>query len=447
MTLNGDPPVDQWVREFQSKGLTRRQFTFRLLAAGLSLPAAAAFIEACTSGGGTTSGPVTLQFMKFQNDNDDKAIMKALDRWNQTNKDIQVKFVTVPFSDYLGAKLTTAFAAGTGPDIFWMSPGNFLSYVSNGIAAPLDDVVADVKSDYLDAAIKAVSVNGKVYSLPFEMEPVALYYRKDILSAAGVTPPTTWDELTAAAKKLTTANRSGVMIETAQNAYQNFTWYPFLWSAGGEVINADWTASALRTDAAASAFDIWGQLVKRGYAPKKTAAITADAGPLGRGETAMQVCGFWAIAQLKASFPDLQYGVVKLPAPAGKSSTTVYGGWTHMVSAKGKYIAQAKKFSKWLWMQDQTFPHDWACVTNTKFSPRNTVNTSCSTEFGTPPKDFFTSQVLPTARAEPRYPDQIVKAVGDGIQAALFTDKSGQQAAAVAADAIDSFLKTYKGAH
>jgi hypothetical protein len=40
-----------------------------------------------------------------------------------------------------------------------------------------------------------------------------------------------------------------------------------------------------------------------------------------------------------------------------------------------------------------------------------------------------------------------VKAVGDGIQAALFTDKSGQQAAAVAADAIDSFLKTYKGAH
>ena len=59
----------------------------------------------------------------------------------------------------------------------------------------------------------------------------------------------------------------------------------------------------------------------------------------------------------------------------------------------------------------------------------------------------FQSQVLPTARAEPRYPDQIVKAVGDGIQAALFTDKSGQQAAAVAADAIDSFLKTYKGAH
>lgn len=447
MTLNGDPPVDQWVREFQSKGLTRRQFTFRLLAAGLSLPAAAAFIEACSTGGSTPSGPVTLQFMKFQSDNDDKAIIRAVDRWNAANKDIQVKFVTVPFNDYLGAKLTTAFAAGTGPDIFWMSPGNFLSYVSNGIAAPVDDIVSSVRSDYLDASINAVTVNGKIYSLPFEMEPVALYYRKDALSAAGIEPPTTWDELLTAAQKLTTSKRSGIVIQPDWNYYQNFTWYPFLWSAGGEVMNADWSASTLRTDAAASAFDIWGQLMKRGFAPKKTQTGTWDIGPLGRGEAAMQVCGFWAIAGLKADFANVQYGITKIPAPSGQSSKTVYGGWTHMISAKSKYIPQAKQFSKWLWMQDKDFPHDWACVTNTKYSPRKSVNTGCASEFSTSPKNFFTDQVLPTARAEPRYPDQIVKAIGDGLQAAMFTEKNGKQAAAIAADGIDSFLKTYKGAH
>lgn len=439
-------PLDVLVKRFQNGRITRRQFSGGLLAAGLSLPAVSALLEACGGGGGS-NGKVTLQWWKFAADHDDGAIRRAVGRWNKQNPDIQVNFQTFPVSDYEGTKLTTAFASGTGPDMFWISAGAFLDYVNSGVAQPVDDLFKDVRGQYLQAAIDAVTVNGKIYAIPFEMEPVALYYRTDLLEKAGVTPPQTWDELLDAAGKLTTGHQQGIIIEPAQGVYQNFTWYPFLWSAGGEVVDANWKASALRTPAAASAFDVWGQLMRKGYAPKKLAGLSADAGPLGRGEVAMQVCGFWAIAQIKSAFPKAQFGVTRIPIPSGGKPVTVYGGWRHMLSSRSQHLDAAKKFASWLWMQDTTFPKDWACQTNTKFSPRKAINSACGTLFDAAPENFFTDQVLPTARAEPRYPDQIVKAVGDGIQAALYQGKSGEQAATQAADAIDQYLKTYKGAH
>jgi len=426
-------------KQVKNGGLTRRTFMVRSLATGASVAALGSPLRAFGAG-----GKGTLQFWKFAAENDDPVIRDAVKRWNDAHPDIQVNFQTFPPDQYHGTKLTTAFAAKRGPDIFWISPGAFINYVNNGVAAPVDDIVD--KSAYIPASIAAVSVKGKMYALPFEMEPVALYYRKDVLGKAGIQPPGTWDELLAAAKELTGGQQKGIVIEPAPGPYQNFTWYPFLWSAGGEVVDATSRKSALRSPHAAAAFDLWGKLVRQGYAPGRVPTLTADSGPLGRGETAMQVCGFWAIAQLKANFPSVEYGIVRIPSPAGGKPVTVYGGWTQMINAHGKAVPQAEAFTKWLWTEDKTFPQEWACRHNSKFSPNKTINEQCADVFDTPPYSIFKNEILPTARAEPRYPDQVVKAVGDGLQAAMFSGKSGEEAAALAAGKIDAYLSTYKGA-
>jgi multiple sugar transport system substrate-binding protein len=428
--------------------LTRRAFTGRALAAGAGATTLGSLLAACgggsSSGGSSANGKVTLTFWKFVAEHDDPLIKATVARWNKAHPNTQVAFQTFPSDQYSGTKLTTAFAGGKGPDIFWISPGAFINYVNNGVAAPIDDIVD--KSKFNAASVKAVSNDGKMYALPFEMEPVALYYRKDVLSKAGIEPPKTWDELLAAAKELTGGKQKGIIIEPSPGPYQNFTWYPFLWSAGGEVVNADSSKSALRTPQAASAFDLWGQLVRGGSAPKKAATLTADIGQLGRGEAAMQVCGFWGIAQLKSGFKKVDYGIVPLPTPAGGKQVTVYGGWTQMISAKGKSVDRAKEFTKWLWTQDKEFPQQWACRHNSKFSPNPTINQECADVFDSEPYRTFKDEILPTARAEPRYPDQVVKAVGDGLQAAMFSGKSGEEAANLAADAIDTYLSSYRGA-
>lgn len=435
----------------QEGGLTRRQFSVRTLAAGVSLTTLSQFLAACSDdeagpseAGGGKDGPVELQFWKFVAENDDPTIAAAVKQWNAENPDVSVKFQTFPFADYTGAKLTTAFAAGKGPDVFWISPGAFLNYVNADVAAPVDDILD--KGKFNPASVAAVSVDGTMRAVPFEQEPVGLYYRRDHLEEAGIAPPETWDELVAAAGELTGGNRKGIFIEPAPGPYQNFTWYPFLWSAGGEVVNQDSTASALRTPEAASAFDLWGRLVSDGMAPKKTEVGTFDIGPLGRGECSMQVCGFWALSTLQADFADEPIGIVPIPPPAGGTPVTVYGGWTQMVNAKSKNVDAAKQFTKWLWLQNDQFAEDWACRKGSKFSPREAINDACSDVFGVEPHSIFTEQILPTARAEPRYPDQVVKAVGDGLQAAMFAGKSGEEAAGIAADAVDRFLSSYRGA-
>jgi multiple sugar transport system substrate-binding protein len=429
--------------------LTRRAFTGRALAAGASFSALGTLLAACGGdddggGGSQPDEPVTLSFWKFVSEHDDPTIEAAVKRWNQANPKIQVKFQTFPFADYTGTKLTTAFAAGKGPDIFWISPGAFLNYVNNGVSEPVDDIVD--KSAYSEAAVSAVSVDGKMQALPFEQEPVALYYRTDVLEKAGIDPPKDWDELTAAAKELTGGKQKGIFIEVAPGPYQNFTWYPFLWSAGGEVVASDSKSSALRTPEAASAFELWGTLVRDGYAPSKTAEATTVIDPLARGECAMQVCGFWAIAQLKANFKNARYGVVPLPTAPGGKQVTVYGGWTQMVNSQGKHVEQAKAFTRGLWIEDKEFPENWACRNGSKFSPREAINDACADVFDKNPYSTFTNDILPTARAEPRYPDQVVKAVGDGLQAAMFSGASGEEAANQAADAVDKYLSRYRGA-
>src|SRR5918996_1158642 len=429
---------------YRRRVLTRRQFNRQALASGVSGGALGSLLAACGDDDGGDAGPVTLRFWKFVAEGADEAIQETVDLWNEENPDIQVQFETFPFEEYTTTTLTTAFAGGRGPDIFWISPGAFVDFVNQEAAAPLGDII-DVEA-YNEASIQAVSVDGEIMSLPFEMEPVGLYYRTDFLEEAGVQPPQTWDELMAAAEELTGGGRSGVVIELIKGPYQNFTWYPFLWSAGGEGVNDDSTESALRTPEAASVIDLWGQLVQRGFAPERTEEGTNNIGPLGRGETAMQVCGFWAIAQMQADFADAPFSVAPIPAPAGGTPVTVYGGWTQMINSRGPNVEQAKEFARWMWVENEEFGEEWACRIGSKFSPIEQVNERCSDVFAEDPYSIFTEQILPTARAQPRYPDQVTRAVFEALQSTMFAGASGEDAANGAADEIDAFLANYDGA-
>jgi hypothetical protein len=68
-------------------------------------------------------------------------------------------------------------------------------------------------------------------------------------------------------------------------------------------------------------------------------------------------------------------------------------------------------------------------------------------QFNSPQHKIFQNKLLPISRAEPRYSSQMLKAVSDGLQASMFSGKSGTDAAKLAADGVDRFLATYKGAH
>lgn len=435
-----------------SDRLDRAALLRRLAVAGASLGTAAPLLrgaDALAAGSRVASraaSKVTLRFWKFDDSGSpDNLIKKAIEQWNSLHPNIQVKLQTFPFNDYLATVLPTAFASGKGPDIFWISGGNLLQYANQDVLQPMDSMVRPHIKDFKPTVIKYTTVNGHIPVVPFELTPIALFYRKDILKNAGVAVPRTWPEVLAACEKLTTGKQYGIVVEPTQGTYQVFTFMPFLWMTGANTMNKAWTKSLLRTPAAASAFEFWGQLIQKGYAPRKAVGgTTADITPIGNGEAAMQVCGYWAVAAMKSTFKDVDYGVITLPHPVGRKTVSVGGGWMQAVNSKGTHVAEAMAFTKWMWFQT-SFSHNWNCVANTEFSSRNNVNASCQKIQSGPEDTYFRNVVLPTARPEERYPDPILKSIGDGIQAAMFGGKSGTDAAKIAADGIDKFLKTYHG--
>ena len=204
----------------------------------------------------------------------DKWFEDVVKSWNDSH-DVKVELVYVPNNAYMdGTKLPTAFASGAGPDLFIISPGDFLRYANGGVLldiAPFMEQAA--RDDFLPSVIANRMVNGKIYGLPYEVEPMAMYYSVDAFNEVGLTEkdvPKTWDELLAVAKKLTNSKRFGVLFETNPGYYQNFTWYPFLWEAGGDFQTQD-GKSAFNSPGTVAALKFWQDCSQHGRRAAETA--------------------------------------------------------------------------------------------------------------------------------------------------------------------------------
>ena len=103
--------------------------------------------------------------------------VKMVEDWNAGN-DPKVNLEYVVGSEYIsGTKLATSFASGQGPDIFIISPGDFLRYYNGGVLADLTPHIEEAaQKDFPQSVIANRMVDGKIYGVPMEVEPMAFYY-------------------------------------------------------------------------------------------------------------------------------------------------------------------------------------------------------------------------------------------------------------------------------
>ena len=105
----------------------------------------------------------------------------------------------------------------------------------------------EAKKDLFPNVMETRMVDGKIYGLPMEVEPMAMYYSVKAFQEAGLSEtdlPKTWDQFLEISKKLTKGNRFGCLFETTPGYYQTFTWYPFMWQGGGDIATPDGKYSA-----------------------------------------------------------------------------------------------------------------------------------------------------------------------------------------------------------
>ncbi len=123
-------------------------------------------------------------------------------------------------------------------DVIWPAP-----MVAAGWLAPLDQwFTSERRAEYLPGAIRANTIGGKIYGVPWYTDAGLLYYRKDLLDKHNARVPTTWDELISTAQRIVAAENNpqlgGFLFQGARiEALANF-FFEVLWSNGGDIIDS-----------------------------------------------------------------------------------------------------------------------------------------------------------------------------------------------------------------
>ena len=82
------------------------------------------------------------------------------------------------------------------PDVIESVLEGMIAYQRAGLLEPIDDLFNKWpdKDQFIPSTIKALTLNGKLYGVPYNTNVRVLLYRKDLFEKYGLTPPKTWDE-------------------------------------------------------------------------------------------------------------------------------------------------------------------------------------------------------------------------------------------------------------
>ena len=209
--------------------------------------------------------------------------------------------------------MTAQFSAGEPPDLFYLQAEFADAWIEDGLLEPLDPYFAGNPEfdtgPFFDPLIQAFEFEGQTYGLPKDASPLALFYNPDMLEAAGVEPPTTWDELTAAAEALTTDDVYGLCLGAELPRVG-----AFIYQNGGGIYNEDGSELTIAAPESVEAIDFVLGMHEAG-----TLMVPADTGAgwcgeaFGLGQAAMTMEGNWLYPAMENDFPDTPFEVAELP--------------------------------------------------------------------------------------------------------------------------------------
>ena len=387
----------------------------------------------------TTGEPVTLKYWSFHTGGEGDYIEAKVALWNEQHPEIQIEHTVVNQSDYTTTVIPTAYANGEAPDILYVEPATFKKYAEKGMLADLSTYYTDaLKADMLPSALEAVTLDGKIYALPMEMETLGLFYNADMLEAAGIKAPETWDELHDAAKALTTDDVYGIAMPVEDSGYTLFNWWPFMWMAGADIYDAEGKIT-VDTPEMAQALDYWGSFYQEGIAPGSLQIGPWDIGNVGTGIAAMQIGGTYMISAAEDTYADVNIKVVPLPHPEGKEAVTVAGGQKMALNAQSAHIAEAAQFIFWLYgnTENNDLASEWVTQAKFAYPARQSIIDNNKEVFEQGLRADFT-KFYSTAVPEPSYSAEVTDIIGDMTQNVMFGGMSGADAAAQAQKDIEA---------
>lgn len=298
-----------------------------------------------------TGAPKELIFTSWANTGEIAVLSKAVDKYNEMQDEYKVIFQNAPGEGY-EQKLITSLAGGTGPDVFYAGESTVAKVVANGTAAELTEFLKSDKSYVKPEEFSeglwgaAKTLDGKIYGLTVDCNPVLLYYSPKMFKELGIKDPQeyfdegnwTWETFDDTLDKLLENGKKG-FIMNGDPIYV----YSFVYGNGGTI----WDGDTYRfDDKAKEAFKYIVDRIQDGrftYAGSLPKGQGADASFIS-GQVGYVTAGRWFTPTFHEAGIDFDY--IPYPTRNGEKYGPVFTATAYMcVNSNSKNLEGAMEFA------------------------------------------------------------------------------------------------------
>lgn len=225
--------------------------------------------------------------------------------------------VNVQVANDLNQQLSQGFAAGSPPDLFYLSADAVAGYAANGSLQAYGESL-EHRDDFYPSLVENFTVEEEFYCAPKDFSTLALVINTDLWEDVGLTEddyPQSWEDLAEVSETLTTDDHVGLAFSPE---YQRVG--VFMAQAGGGLESEGEPVAESQENVTALEY-VQEQMESGNFA--FTSEIGAGWGgeALGMGSAAMVIEGNWITGAMSNDFPDVNYTVAELPEGPGGPGT------------------------------------------------------------------------------------------------------------------------------
>ncbi len=315
--------------------------------------------------------PVTLSLAVWGAQAEEDAFNAAIRRYQQLHPNVTIKLEVSGNSSQLYQMVDTRLAGRQAPDLFRVQYQQLGRYAAARAVVDVSKYLdAGYDKGFLPAFWQAVSFKGKPHALPHHTDTFAVYTNRELMAKIGVQAPTSleqswsWAEFIRISRAL--KDKAAVPYGFAMS-WQNgaaYRWLPFLYQHGGQLLNADSTATQLSKREGVETIAWTQSWFKEGLVPPSSSIKSSEQPQnlFANGTIGMLIGGDWQIPFLSKNMK-AEWDVTYMPRDVGMASDL--GGNALAISRDCKNPDVAADFLKF--MVDEANMEDF--VTAAQFLP------------------------------------------------------------------------------
>ncbi len=283
---------------------------------------------------GGQPGNKTLEFWQFWTDPKAKPVIESIvEQFEKENPGWKVNITDLTWTDG-HQKIVVSFGAGNPPDLLELGSDWIAEFAAGHALSQID--IDTSKFLLTEPGI----FEGEIYAQPWFLGSRILYFNSNLLNRAKTAVPEDWPELLMACRKISALGDdiSGFGANSAEphRLYKKFL--PFVWSAGGDIIENG--KINIDTPEVQRALEFYGELTH--CARIETQSHLEDA--FLEGKIGFLISGGWFLQKLIQNPPEFEYQLVPMvPEKKGGTGWSFAGGEYLVIPYKSKNKQAAQK--------------------------------------------------------------------------------------------------------